>query len=83
MERRGQCFRNALTNVDQMASSGDLESSLPGHKKACAAKEAFVKAFLGQFDVRLQSPAYYYIRVADSRESKTPIPASSELDKVI
>ena len=76
-------FRNALKIVDHKAHLGELELKLVGHTEAAAAKEAFSKALLSRFDVRLQNPAYGYLQVADFRRWEAPIVCPTEADKVV
>ena len=59
----------------------DLKLNLTGHKDAVAANRAFAKALVAQFDVRLQNPAYAYLRVADFRRWQSPNVCSNEVDK--
>ena len=54
------------------AHLGELQLHLAGHKEAVAANQAFAKALIAQFDVRLQYPAYAYLRAADFRRWESP-----------
>ena len=59
--------------MDQKARWAELELSLARHKEATAAKRAFAKALLAQFDVRLHNPAYAYLQVTYFRQWNIPI----------
>ena len=58
-------------------------STLSTAEEAIAAKQAFAKALLAQFEVRLQNPAYAYLWVANFRQWNSPIIYPNEVDKVV
>ena len=78
----GRC-RNALNVEGKEADSGELELHLAGHTEAGAAKQAPAKALVTQFDVRLQNPAYAYLRAADFRRWESPTVCPNEVHQVV